>query len=137
MSKLIKLIEVKKIIDDGILCVVEDLNLPFKIKRVYYIISPKSGLLRGAHAHYKNKQVLFCIRGSVRMVLDDGQNKEEVTLNRPNIGIVLDKMVWHEMHDMNTNSLLLVLASDLFSQNDYIRDYKSFSKLISNAKKNY
>ncbi|MEK7497822.1 MAG: FdtA/QdtA family cupin domain-containing protein [Patescibacteria group bacterium] len=135
MSKLIKLIKVSKIIDDCTLCVIQDLDLPFKIRRVYYIIYPKKGLLRGAHAHLKNKQVLFCIRGSVRIVLDDGSKKESVVLSEPNIGIVLDKMIWHEMCDMNKDSLLLVLASDLFAPDDYIRDYNAFVRLTKNEKK--
>lgn len=86
-------------------------------------------LPRGFHAHLKTKQVLFCLQGSIKILLDDGRNKDEITLSDPSTGIFLDKMIWHEMHKFKKNTILLILASALFDAKDYIRDYKSFIKI--------
>ena len=132
MQKLIKIIKIPKIEDDGYLCFAEHPeHIPFEIRRVYYITSPIKGLARGKHTHQKTRQILFCIRGSVRMVLDDGKKKEEVVLSDPENGIVLEPMIWHEMLGMNEDTVLLVLASEKYEAKDYIRDYSEFLKLAN------
>jgi dTDP-4-dehydrorhamnose 3,5-epimerase-like enzyme len=129
-ESIIRIVKVPKTYDDGYLCYAEYPNqIPFEIKRVYYITSPVRGLPRGQHAHKTTRQILFCIKGKVRMVLDNGKKKGEMTLSEPEDGILLEPLVWHEMLDMDENTILLVLASKEFDKNDYIRDYKSFLKL--------
>lgn len=130
-NSLIKFIEIPKIYDDCFLCFAENnKHVPFMIKRVYYVSLPTAGLPRGKHAHLQNKQVLFCIQGKVRMVVDNGSKREEVVLDKPEVGLLLDKMIWHEMHDMDEKTILLVLASEFYDEKDYIRDYKEFLQII-------
>lgn len=104
-------------------------QIPFNIKRVYWIYNVSSKKSRGGHAHRKTEQVLFCINGSVRIEVDDGINKDVFILAKPNIGIFLGKMVWHSMMDFKKNSVLLVLASEFFKEADYIRDYNIFKSI--------
>lgn len=106
-------------------------QIPFKIARIYFICEPKKGLLRGKHAHYKNQQILFCIRGKVRILLDDGKRREEYLMTKPEEGIFLDKLIWHEMLDMDENTVLLVLASRKFEAGDYIRNYDFFKSGVN------
>jgi dTDP-4-dehydrorhamnose 3,5-epimerase-like enzyme len=129
-KNIIKIIKVPKIYDDGYLCFAEyPDHIPFEIKRVYYITSPVPGLSRGKHAHKTTHQILFCIKGKVRMVLDNGDKKGEIILSEPDEGIMLEPLVWHEMLDMDENTTLLVLASKEFDEGDYIRDYKNFKEI--------
>ncbi|MDD3488177.1 MAG: FdtA/QdtA family cupin domain-containing protein [Candidatus Pacebacteria bacterium] len=106
-------------------------QIPFLIKRVFWIykVSPKR--LRGAHARKKTELVLFCIQGSIKIELDDGYNKDNVILNKPNIGIFLGRLLWHKMYDFKKNTILLALASSLYNEADMIRDYTNFKKLIN------
>lgn len=130
-----KVIQIPKISDDAFLCFAQTPDqISFKIKRVYFILKAKTGLERGRHAHLKTQQVLFCIQGSVRMVLDDGYKKEEILLDKPEQGIFLDRMVWHEMQGVTKKTILLVLASDVYKPEDYIRDYNLYIRLIHEKK---
>lgn len=129
-KKLIQLIQVPKIFDDCYLCFAQRLDhIPFPIKRVYYIFEASTKLPRGLHAHKKTKQVLFCIQRSVKITMDDGRKRGSIILNQPDIGVFIDKMVWHEMRGFKKDTVLLILASTLFDQNDYIRDYDEFKKI--------
>lgn len=101
-------------------------SVPFMIKRVYYIFGTKAGVSRGFHAHRKLQQVAICITGSCRMILDDGQQRNEVLLNSPNKGLVIGDLVWREMHDFSEDCVLLVLASEHYDESDYIRNYDDF-----------
>ena len=105
-------------------------NIPFEIKRVYYIFDTKSGVVRGLHAHKDLSQVMVCLKGSCRIVLDSGLTKEEVELNSCDRGLVIEKMIWHEMHDFSADCILLVLANEHYDESDYIRDYDEFLKVI-------
>ncbi len=113
---------------DGVLSVAEcGRQIPFDVKRVYYIYglsAPQA--IRGCHAHKHNRQVLFCINGSFNLLLDDGTHRQEVTLDRPDLGVYMDVMLWHEMSAFSPNCILLVLASDHYDEADYIRDYEAF-----------
>lgn len=130
IKKLIETIIVPKIEDDGILCFGQvDDHIPFSPIRVYYILKPKRGEPRGSHAHKETNQLLFCLQGSVKMVLDDGDKREDIVLKDPNVGIVLPKMLWHEMHNMDKDTILLVLASKKYDPADYIRNYDQFKRL--------
>jgi dTDP-4-dehydrorhamnose 3,5-epimerase-like enzyme len=104
-------------------------QIPFNIKRVYWIYKVPVNQKRGGHAHKKTEQVLFCLQGSIRIELDDGIHKDSIILNNPNIGIFLGRMLWHKMEDFQKNTILLILASDFYKEKDYIRDYNTFKKL--------
>lgn len=104
-------------------------HIPFTIKRFYYVFGVPSEETRGNHAHKKTEQVLFCLNGSVKVELDDGVNKDMIFLSKPNMGIFLGKMLWHKMTNFKKDTILLVVASDFFSEKDYIRDYSVFRKL--------
>ncbi|WP_421285727.1 sugar 3,4-ketoisomerase [Aeromonas veronii] len=107
----------------------ENRNIPFEIKRVYYIYGTQKGVARGFHAHKELKQVAICLSGSCRFVMDDGLKKNEVILNSPSQGLLIDVMQWHEMYDFSEDCILLVLASDIYDEADYIRDYDNFMQL--------
>lgn len=108
-------------------------NVPFNIKRVYYIYDTLKDVARGFHAHRKLEQLAVCISGSCKFIMDDGVNREETILNKPNQSIFIGKMMWHEMHDFSENCILLVVASDFYDESDYIRNYESFKYEVSNA----
>lgn len=109
-------------------------NVPFDIKRVYYVFGTKKGIARGFHAHKNLKQVAVCIAGKCRMVMDDGRNKESIWLDSPTQGILITTE-WHEMHDFSEDCVLLVLASEHYDENDYIRHYEDFVKIARDASK--
>ena len=134
-TKLSYIIEVPKIKDEGILCFMEGLNhVPFPIKRVYFIYDVIKNAVRGKHAHKKTKQVIFCVNGSITIILDNGRAKEEITLDNPNQGLFLDAMMWHEMVDFQNNTILLVIASENFNETDYIRNYPEFLGYLNKNK---
>lgn len=110
----------------------ENKNIPFQIKRVYYIFGTKDEVSRGFHAHKELKQLAVCVRGSCRFIMDNGKKREELILDKPNIGLLINPMQWHEMHDFSEDCIIIVLANDYYDENDYIRDYDSFinSELI-------
>ena len=103
-------------------------GLPFDIKRVYYIFNTKPEVSRGFHAHKNLHQMAICITGSCSMVLDDGFSKNTLEMNSCSIGVYLPPMIWHEMHNFSDDCILLVLASDYYYEDDYIRDYTEFKK---------
>jgi len=107
--------------------------VPFEIQRVYYIYRTASGVSRGFHAHKALKQVAICVAGSCRMVLDDGRTREETWLDCPTRGLLIDSMIWREMHDFSDDCVLLVLASEHYDESDYIRDYDDFKRLSRDA----
>lgn len=107
-------------------------TVPFIIKRVYYIFATKPGVSRGFHAHEHLNQVAVCVTGSCRMVLDNGTDRTSVWLDAPTKGVVINKMMWREMHDFSPDCVLLVLADKHYDETDYIRDYKSFLEAINN-----
>lgn len=131
-TKLSYIIDVPKILDEGYLCFMEGNNhIPFPIKRVYYIFDVIKNAVRGRHAHKNTRQVLFCIRGSITIILDNGTDKEAITLNKPNQGIFLDAMMWHEMVAFRGGTVLLIVASDVHKENDYIRNYKEYLRKMN------
>ena len=101
-------------------------NVPFEIKRVYYIYNTGNGVSRGFHAHKELLQLAICISGSCRFIMDNGTNKEEITLNSPSTGLLIPNMIWHEMHDFSKNCVLMVLASEIYDETDYIREYSAY-----------
>lgn len=132
MSNLVKLIDFPPLGDDrGSLVALEaNKTVLFDIKRVYYIFGTKPGVARGFHAHKALKQVAVCVTGSCRMLLDNGQSKEEILLDSPTKGLLIEGLVWREMHDFTPDCVLLVLASEHYDEADYIRDYEDFLKVV-------
>lgn len=108
----------------------ENKNIPFDIKRVYYIFGTKENVRRGFHAHKKLNQVLVCLYGSCSILLDDGTVRKTIKLDDPSKGLVVREMIWREMFDFSKNCVLMVLASDFFDKNDYVRDYYGFINLL-------
>ena len=105
-------------------------DINFEIKRIYYISKVPEGICRGFHAHKALKQLLFCPYGEIRLFLDDGHVREEITLDDPSIGVVIDKPTWREMLWLKPNSVLCVAASEYFLEKDYIRDYNDFQAYL-------
>jgi len=102
--------------------------VPFDIKRVYYIYETGKDVSRGFHAHRNLNQVAICVAGKCRMVLDNGHIREETWMSSPTRGLLIESMVWREMHDFSDDCVLLVLASEHYDESDYIRDYSKFLK---------
>ena len=101
-------------------------NIPFDIKRIYYIFDTLPDQVRGMHAHKNLEQIIIAMDGACLFVLDDGKNREEVWLNRPDVGLYIGKNIWREMRHFSYGCKLLVLASEYYDENEYIRDYKEF-----------
>lgn len=128
------LINIPKIIDSegrGNLSVIEKEVVPFNIKRVYYLYDVPSGATRGGHAHKEQAAFLIAISGSFDVILDNGFERERITLNRPNKGLLIPTMVWRELDNFSSGAICLVLASDVFKEEDYIRDYNKFKLSVS------
>lgn len=104
----------------------EGKNIPFQVKRVYYLFNTKEDVRRGFHAHKALKQVAIAVRGSCRFVLDDGSERVEVLLDNPAQGLLIESFMWREMYDFSDDCVLMVLADQLYDETDYIRDYSQF-----------
>ena len=117
--------------DRGQLVAIEAMkDLPFAIKRVYYIYDTLPGVRRGFHAHMKLQQILVCVSGSCKIHLDNGTDTAEVTLDKPNEGLYISNDMWREMYDFSDGAVLLVLASEYYDEADYIRNYDDFIKMV-------
>lgn len=115
----------------GVLVSLEALkNVPFEIKRVYYLTNLKPDHPRGFHAHKNLKQLVVCVHGSCDFIVDDGMTRETIRLADPTQGIIVESMIWREMHNFSKDCVLMVLASEYYSEEDYIRDYEQFKKHI-------
>lgn len=115
----------------GQLVALEELkDIPFEIKRVYYIYNVNEGIVRGCHAHKVLKQILICIHGSCKILLDNGDEQKIVTLEKPYEGLYVANNMWRKMYGFSNDAVLMVLASELYDENDYIRDYNEFLQFI-------
>ena len=111
----------------GNLVALEELkDIPFEIKRIYYMYDTLSGVIRGKHAHKALEQVLICIHGSCKISMDNGHEKEEVLLDKPYEGLYLRNNIWREMYEFSPDAVLMVLASEYYDENDYVRNYEEF-----------
>lgn len=127
-----EIIEIPKIKDvRGNLAVVEKDTIPFKIKRVYYLYDVPSDAYRGGHAHKKLKQFLIALSGSFEVVLDDGKERTRIMLNKPDKGLLIPTGVWRELENFSSGAVCLVLASEEFEEEDYIRDYQEFISYVN------
>ena len=105
-------------------------NLPFAIKRVYYMFDTSPDLPRGFHAHKELEQLVVAIDGACEFVLDDGKSKESIWLNRPDVGLYIGKNMWREMRNFSYGCKLMILASDYYDESEYIRDYAEFLRMM-------
>ncbi len=112
----------------GVLEALKDFS--FEIKRVYYIFNTSPKFDRGSHAHKELEQVVLCLNGSCEFVLDDGFNKEIVTLDCPTKALYIGKNMWREIRNLSEDCILVTLANDYYSEDEYIRDYQQFLKTI-------
>lgn len=128
----VKVIDIPKIKDPrGNLSVIEKEVIPFEMKRVYYLYDVPSGSTRGGHAHIEQKEFLIALSGSFDVLLDDGGNKKVVSLNKPDSGLLIVEGIWRELNNFSAGSVCLVISSDEFLEEDYIRDYQDFIKYRS------
>lgn len=100
-------------------------NIPFEIKRIYYLYD-QSGETRGFHAHKNLQQVLICLHGQCKLILDNGIDRVDVVLNSADTGIHIGNLIWREVHDQSEDCVLLVVASELYDESDYIKTYEEF-----------
>ncbi len=111
----------------------ENHNIPFDIKRVYYMYDTGAGVRRGYHAHKCLRQILICVHGSCKILLDNGKEKKVVPLEKPYEGLFVSNAMWREMFDFSPDAVLMVLASELYDEADYIRDYDEFRDYVKNC----
>lgn len=130
----LKIIKLPKLGDEkGYLTPLEfERNVPFAVKRVYYVYDTAPGVRRGFHAHRKTRQLAICVHGSCRFHMDDGREKVSVILDDRTKGLLIEPLIWHEMDEFSHGCVLLVLADDYYDEKDYIRDYPKFLDLSKN-----
>jgi dTDP-4-dehydrorhamnose 3,5-epimerase-like enzyme len=127
-----KILEIPKIHDTrGNLSVIENDTIPFPIQRVYYLYDIPSGAERGGHSHKILKEFLVALSGSFDVILQDGIATKTITLNKPNFGLLIENGIWRELQNFSSGSVCLVIASDVFDEEDYVREYEVF-KLLKN-----
>ena len=134
MKEMYKLLKFKDLGDErGKLVVVEGgMDIPFDIKRVFYIYGSDSTVVRGCHANIDSEFVLINVAGKSKVKITDGKNEDIVSLDKPMDGLYLPKMIWKEMYEFSPDSVLLVLANTHYNGKEYIRDYNEYLKLMEN-----
>lgn len=127
-----KIIDLPKVNDrrGNLTFIEENRHVPFEIKRVYYLYDVPGGESRGGHAHKRLQQFIIAASGSFDVIVDDGFERKRFHLNRSYYGLYVPSMVWRELNNFSSGSVCLVLASELFDEEDYIRDYKTFKKMV-------
>ena len=127
------IIDVSKIHNEsGNITVVENgKNIPFDVKRIYYLYDVPGGEARGGHAHYELEQYIIAASGSFDVILDDGKNRKRVTLNRPNIALHIVPGLWRKLDNFSSGAISLVLASHEYDEKDYIRNYNEYTKYLN------
>ncbi len=130
----VEIITIPKVEDHrGNLAIIEKNLLPFDVKRVYYLFDVPSNAHRGGHAHKDQSEFLVALSGSFDVVLKDGSTTKTVTLNKPDKGLLISTNIWRELENFSSGAVCLVLASDVFSEDDYIRNYDEFISFLSNS----
>lgn len=110
----------------GNLAFIQEDVLPFEFKRVYYLFDVPSNAYRGGHSHIAQQETLIALSGSFEVVLQDGLDKKSFILNKPNLGLLIPTGIWRELQNFSSGAVCLVLASDVFDEEDYIRDFDEF-----------
>lgn len=108
-------------------------HIPFEIKRIYYLHEVPGGESRGGHAHKELEQVIIAIHGSFQILLDDGWDRTLITLDRSDQGLYIPRLIWRELHHFTPGTVCLVVASQLYSEADYYRDYEAFRTAVRGA----
>lgn len=118
----------------GQMVVVEGLqHVPFEIKRIFYSYGTEQNAVRGKHSNHKSEFVMVCVAGSCKILVKDGKgNEEEYCLDKPNVGLYLPKLVWKEMYDFSKDCVLLVMSSEHYDSEEYIRDFEQLVQLMKN-----
>ncbi len=125
----VQLIQIPTVEDlRGNLAFVQNDILPFELKRVYYLFDVPSTAFRGGHSHVNQHEILIALSGSFEVLINDGKEKKSYLLNKPNIGLHIPTGIWRELENFSSGAVCLVLASDVFEESDYIRDYNEFLK---------
>jgi dTDP-4-dehydrorhamnose 3,5-epimerase-like enzyme len=127
-------LKIHKVLGDNrgkLVALEENFDIPFDIKRVFYIYGTQPDVPRGQHSHYRTKQYLVAVSGSCKVTLDDGVHKSTFDLDQPNVGLFQDSLIWGTMHDFSENCVLMVLASEHYDESDYIRDYSEFLECMN------
>lgn len=130
-----KIVNFPKVTDvRGNLSFIEQNNqVPFEIRRVYYLYDVPVGATRGGHAHRGLHQVIIALSGSFDVVLDDGFKKRTFFLNRPHYGLYVPPRIWRELEDFSSNSVALSIVSEVYDESDYVRDYDTFKSLVNDG----
>lgn len=128
-----RLIDVRRIVSDsGSLAFIEGgRDIPFDIKRIYFLYDVPAGSVRGSHAHKSLSQLFIAASGSFDVHLDDGYNKASYHMNRPFYGLYVPSMLWRTLDNFSSGSACIVMASDFYDEDDYIRDYHEFRHLLA------
>lgn len=131
-----KIIDLPKIVDTrGNLTIAEQLrHVPFEIKRAYWVYDVPAGESRGGHAHKKLLQFVVALSGSFHVTLDNGRERETILLNHPYQGLLIETNIWRTLDDFSSGAVCLVLASELYDEDDYIYDYDDFLKYVGCSK---
>lgn len=123
--------------DRGQLVALEEFkDIPFNIKRVYFMYDTADGIRRGFHAHKSLEQILVCIHGSCKILMDNGSEKKIIDLEKPYEGLYVPHDIWHEMYDFSPEAVLMVMASDYYKEEDYIRNYNDFLDIFGHTDSN-
>lgn len=115
---------------DGLICLENKKDIPFEVKRVYYIYELSKDQIRGAHAHKELQQLMIALKGSFDVVLDNGEKKKVFQLDHAGYGLLIEPGVWHEMKNFSSDAICLMLASMKYGEDDYIRDYREFLEYV-------
>ncbi|WP_103327351.1 sugar 3,4-ketoisomerase [Bacteroidetes bacterium endosymbiont of Geopemphigus sp.] len=111
---------------DGVIRLENKKDIPFEMKRIYYLYELSTGQIRGAHAHKKLQQLMIALKGSFDVILDNGEKKKVFHLDHAGYGLLIEPGIWHEMKNFSFDTVCLILASMKYNENDYIRDYREF-----------
>jgi dTDP-4-dehydrorhamnose 3,5-epimerase-like enzyme len=109
-------------------------HIPFPIKRIYYLYDVPGGVSRGGHAHKKLQQLILAVAGSFDITLDDGESKKTYSLNRADCGLYIQRGIWRTLDNFSSGAVCLVLTSEFYDENDYLREYKSFLEYIKSGR---
>lgn len=130
----LEIIDIPKIENpEGNIAVIEKDTISFDIKRVYYLFDVPSSAQRGGHAHKELNQILIALSGSFDVVLKDGKITKKITLNKPDKGLIVTNNLWRELENFSSGAVCLVLASEVFNEEDYIRDYDEFVSYVNSS----
>ncbi|MFD2601391.1 sugar 3,4-ketoisomerase [Flavobacterium suzhouense] len=131
----IQLVEIPKIVNaQGNIGVIEKDVIPFDIKRVYYLYDVPSSAKRGGHAHKNLQQLLVPLSGSFDVTLKDGKEETTITLNKPDKGLLINNNIWRELNNFSSGAVCMVIASGVYDEDDYIRNYREFLSYVKSNK---